>query len=280
MRHGSRLEIVISLITLLAISWTLTSGAATAYVGVSYFGLSPATVNIEEGDVVYWHDEDEDFAPYLISGDWGAFYTPNGILFNVPPGTYSYTAQSLYGGGSWGGSVVVSSGVPNSPPVVTITSPTNNSVLTAPATFTFAADASDADPGDLWDVEFWVGDDMVDDVYDPPYTTTVTNLPAGIHTLKVVAWDYSYATATNTISITIVEPGPITLTGSALAGGNFRFEASGLVVGKTNVLQSSTNLTSPLSWVSISTNVAAGSMASFTNTLSVGPHFFRVIQWP
>jgi hypothetical protein len=70
------------------------------------------------------------------------------------------------------------------------------------------------------------------------------------------------------------------MSGSTLVGGSFRFDASGFVVGKTNVLQSSTNLAQPLSWISVSTNVAAGSTASFTNTVSAGQHYFRVVQLP
>jgi hypothetical protein len=279
MQGAIRFQIVRSLISLLVISWTALSSATTVYVGVSYFGLSPGSVNIVEGDAVYWYEEDPDFGPYIISGAWGSFYTEDGIQFNAA-GTYSYSVQSIFGGGSWGGTVYVSPGVPNSPPAVTIISPTNNAVFTAPATFAFEADASDPDPSDLWDVEFWVGNVMVDDVYSFPYATTVTNLSAGIYTLKAIAWDYSFETATNSLTITVVNPGPITLTGSAVAGGQFRFDAGGLVPGKTIVLQSSANLTSSLNWVSLATNVTAGSTASFTNAMTAGQRFFRVVQWP
>jgi hypothetical protein len=276
MQRSIRSHIVKSLAGVLVGFSTLTVTAAD--VGVSLFGLSPTTVTIVEGDTVSWYDEDEDFAPYLISGAWGSFYTPGGVQFNVA-GSYPYTAQSIYFGGSWGGTVNVNPGVPNAPPVVSITQPATNAVFTAPASFAFEADASDVNPG-VWDVEFWVGNVMVDDVYDPPYATTVTNLPAGVYTLKAVAWDYGYLTATNSITITVVNPGPITLTGSALTGGNFRFTAGGLTIGKTNVLQSSTNLASPISWVSLSSNVAASATASFTNAVAVRQRFFRVVQLP
>jgi len=256
-----------------------TLNVTAAVVQVRFLELSPATVFITTGEVVYWEDDEEDLGPYLISGPWGNFFAPGGVQFPAP-GTFNYTVSSVFGGGGWPGSVIVSAGVPNEPPVVTITNPPNNAVFIAPATFAFAVDASDPNPGDLWDVEFWVNDEMVDDVYDPPYATTVTDLPAGTYTLMAIAWDFSYVTATNTISITVVDPGAINLTVSGVTAGNFEFNATGLTVGKTNVLQTSTNLAAPLPWLSISTNVAASSTASFTNAIATGSHFFRLLQLP
>jgi hypothetical protein len=248
---------------------------------VSYFELTPNPVFIETGEVVFWTDEEEDLGPYVISGPWEPFVAPGGILFNAP-GTYNYTASSFFGG-SWNGSVVVSPGTPNSPPVVVITNPTNKAVFAAPASFAFTAEASDPDPNDVWDVEFWVNDVMVDDVYNPPYITTVTDLPVGTYTLMAIVWDFSFETATNSITITVSDSTPVTpiaLSATALSGGNFAFNATGLVVGKTNVLQTSTNLISPLHWVSIATNVAASGMASYTNKITPGQHFFRIVQLP
>jgi hypothetical protein len=255
------------------VATTFPSQASDVTVGVGYFSLSPNPVYIKTGDTVYWDDADEDFAPYIITGNWGSFYTPGGVQF-IGAGTYSYTARSSFGGGSYGGTVYVSA---NALPTVTITSPTNNAVFSVPATFAFAATATDADANDIWDVEFWVGNTMVDDVYSAPYTTTVTNLAAGTYTLKAIVWDYSSAKATNTITITVVTPGPITLTGSALANGNLVFKANGLGVGKTNVLQYSTNLTG---WSALSTNVASSSTAMFTNTATGTLRFFRLVQSP
>jgi hypothetical protein len=246
--------------------------ATDAYVGVGLFSLSPETVNIKAGDVVYWIDSDED-GPYMISGPWGSFLTPGGIRF-LAPGAYSYSVDSIYGG-YWYGAVNVSAAV-DSPPTVSITSPANSSQFVAPASFTFSADASDPDLNDVWDVEFWVGTNMVDDVYSPPYTTTVTNLEAGTYTLSAIVWDYSYVTATNSIVITVVNPGPISLTAaSVLTGGKFVFSANGVIAGKTNVLLCSSNL---VDWLPIQTNVADSSSINFTNSASARRQFFRVMQ--
>src|SRR5215469_7909728 len=80
------------------------SRAATVY--VSYLSLSPDPVYVVTGGAVYWEDGD-DLGPYAISGGWGTFFTPGGVQFNVPPGSYAYTAESFYGGGAFGGTVIV-----------------------------------------------------------------------------------------------------------------------------------------------------------------------------
>lgn len=272
MLQGAVFKTTRRLLSAIPLLFALSSDAAT--VGVGLFSLSPDPVYIKAGEMVYWVESDSDFAPYGISGSWGNIIVPGGVQF-MSPGTFPYNAQSIFGG-NWSGSVVV---VPNSPPSVTITSPTNNSVFTAPATIVIEAEASDADPDDVWDVEFWVGVEMVDDVFTPPYATTVTNLPAGNYTLKAVAWDYSYATATNKVNITVINPGPITLTVSGFNAGKLELKASGLVPGKTNLLQFSTSV-GMQTWLDISTNVAESATASFTNVASGDRRFFRLVQLP
>jgi hypothetical protein len=273
MKKGVVGNIVSLVVSLIVSTWTF-QVKADAFVFVEFFGVSPNPVNIVEGEVVYWIDGD-DFGPYTIfssSGAWSPFETPGGILFDVA-GTYNYFTDV---GDS--GTVNVS---PNLPPSVTITNPAANAVLTAPASFTFAVDAFDTDNG-MSDVEFYVGNNLIDDVFIEPYSTEVTNLPAGNYTLTAIAFDMAYKTATNSISITVQNPsvGPIVLSVPTIVSGQIRFTATGLTIGKTNVLQASTNLGSLASWVSIKTNVASSSSLSFTNAVGTGRSFFRLLQRP
>jgi len=261
-------RLLTGLLVLIATAFSLPATAAT--VVVSYYSLSPNPVSIKTGDVVYWVDGD-DLGPYVITIGSLIFPTPDGVQFNAP-GTYSYSADSAYGGGPWSGSVVVTD---DAPPTVSITSPTNNSVVMAPATFNFEADASDPDVNDISDVEFYIGDTIVDDVFSPPYSTTVTNLPAGTYTLTTIAWDYSYETATNSVTITVVNPGAIQLTSPAVVGGSFVFQASGLIPGKTNVLESSSDL---VTWLPLQTNVPDATSLGFTNSPAGRSQFFRLRQ--
>jgi len=62
-----------------------------------------------------------------------------------------------------------------------------------------------------------------------------------------------------------------------LANGQFIFSASGLSVGSTNILQACANLNSA-NWVSVATNVANASTASFTNAVVASHQFYRLVQ--
>ena len=262
---------LLSLLMILTGFGPLRASAATVY--VSYYGLSPNPVNVKVGETVAWVDADPDdfFAPYMITFPTLYGFTPCWTQF-ATPGTRRYTAESAYGGGTWSGTVNVT---PNFPPVVIITGPTNGAIFTAPASFSFEADASDPNTDDIWDVEFWIGDTMVDDVYAAPYLTAVTNLAVGTYTLKAVVWDYSSATATNSITVTVVDPPPITLGSPSIAAGKLIFNVSGLATGKTNVLFGSSNM---VNWSPIQTNVCDGTSLNFTNTPAGRCQFFRVMQ--
>jgi hypothetical protein len=275
-----RIVLLVAALWVLFCAW----GVKAQYVEVDvwYDGFWPADVSIVTGQTVVWFGADDDdfdypFTVTSLSGAWtqGVLSYPGDYFwhqFNVP-GSYDYYDSGWYNFGT----VHVTANVP---PSVTITNPLNHAVFTPPATFTFAADASDTDVDGLWDVEFYVGTNLVDDVYSSPFSTLVTNLAAGSYTLSVIAYDYAYATATNSISITVQSAAPIRLSAPRIVAGKFQFDATGLTAGKTNVLQSSTNLPFPTNWVPILTNVAAGSSASFTNTVSPGRRFYRLVQLP
>lgn len=236
-------------------------------------GLSftPDPVSIVTGEAIEWQDDGT--GPYLIisdTGAWPTFQTPGGVLFDQP-GTYAYHDDV---GDT--GTIFVSANVP---PTVVITNPAMNAVFTAPATFLFGADASDSDADGLSDVEFYVGTNLVDDIFSSPFVTTVTNLPAGTYLLTAIAYDNAGASATNSITIFVQNSIPITLTHPRLVAGKFAFDASGLTAGKTNIVEISTNLISTANWLPFSTNVATASTMSFTNSAR-GRGFFRLIQLP
>ncbi len=82
---------------------------------------------------------------------------------------------------------------------------------------------------------------------------------------------------TGTITVTLPAPPGIVLASPRKEGGQFLFEATGLTVGKTNVLQASTNLTN---WVAIKTNVADNASMTFTNATTLPRRFFRLMERP
>jgi len=244
-------------------------------------GFNPNVVVISPGETVNWVNYDLYGFPVQITSD-APFGNPNyfsfylfdfgdgaGVTFNSQ-GTFGY--HSSY---AQQGYVVV-----NIPPLVTITNPVNNAVLSAPATFTIQADASETPDDVVWDVEFFLGTNAgtnsIGDDLTAPFSASVTNLAAGTYTLIAIATDYYYATATNVVTITVGSPTAINLNSPRMSGNEFVFDVAGLTVGKTNVLQTSINLTV---WTSIKTNVAASVSTTVTNTALSGQHFYRVVQY-
>lgn len=82
---------------------------------------------------------------------------------------------------------------------------------------------------------------------------------------------------TGTILVTAVSVPSIALESTRLNGDQFVFEATGLAVGKENVLEFTTNL---VHWTAVSTNLANNTSMTFTNVINPGPGFFRVHQLP
>jgi hypothetical protein len=90
----------------------------------------------------------------------------------------------------------------NTAPTVTIANPTNGAVLTAPASFTLSATASDSD-GTVSQVEFFSGSTSLGVDASDPYSVAVNNLAAGSYTFSAVATDKLGAKATNSVSVVV-----------------------------------------------------------------------------
>jgi hypothetical protein len=248
------------------------SAGAQVSVGTSFFdGFSVNPVHIVTGETVYWFAADG-YGPYKIISDnnsWPTFETDAGIQF-AQLGTFYYHDDV---GDS--GTVIV---IANVPPSVTITNPANNSVLYAPAGFAFSVAASDTDADGLENVEFYAGTNLAGVLSAKPFTLSMTNWPIGNYTLTAIARDNGGARSTNSIFISVVNP-PLHLIAATIIGNTFQFTVKGLIVGKTNILQTTTRL-SPANWVTVSTNVATEVSASCTNTIIPGSEFFRLVQLP
>lgn len=239
-------------------------------------GFSPNTVVINPGETVTWWNVDPYGFPVVVTFNNSFSFTMQNqhgqaVSFPSAPGIYNYQSD-------WGnyGAVII-----NIPPSVSITNPPNHAVLSAPATFNLQATAADTADDYVSDVQFYLGTsdgtNAVEDVFTAPYSTTLTNLPAGTYCLIAVATDARGAQATNAISITVGSAGPVTLAAPRISAGQFLFDVSGLTAGKTNLLQTSANL---LSWQSAQTNVAASAAMTVTNAPASGPHFYRILQLP
>lgn len=238
-------------------------------------GFTPGTVVISPGDTVTWINFDpygfdiwlslDGYQPYLLRN-------LHAVNATFPfPGTYGF--HNDFGDQ---GAVVV-----NLPPTVTINYPTNNAVFSTPATFEIQATASDPPDDTGVSVEFLLGDAMGTNSlgwdFEAPFTAPVTDLVAGNYTLIAIATDAYGGTGTDAVNITVTTGAAIHLSTPRMAGGQFLFEVTGLTVGRTNIIQSSANLTS---WTGLQTNVAISSFMTVTNSIQAGSRTYRVVQLP
>jgi unsaturated chondroitin disaccharide hydrolase len=124
--------------------------------------------------------------PYttIASNITGTQYTNTGLSAGK---TYYYKVTTWNAMGSGETSKQVSAPT-NKPPTVSITSPANYTIFTAPATFTVQASASDAD-GTISKVQFYRGTTYLITEKYSPYTCTINNLPAGTYSFTAKATD-------------------------------------------------------------------------------------------
>jgi hypothetical protein len=130
---------------------------------------------------------------------------------SVPAGTYSLTAVATDNAGATTTSAAVSVTVTapsNVPPSVAITAPANGATMTAPASTTITAAASDSD-GAVTKVDFFAGGTLLGTATASPYSVPWTNVPAGTYSLTAVATDNAGATTRSAaVTVTVNNPPP------------------------------------------------------------------------
>lgn len=105
----------------------------------------------------------------------------------------------------------------NTPPVVSLTSPSNGSSFTAPAALTIQASASDPD-GSVSKVELFAGALKIGEDTTAPYSVSWSNVAAGSYSLTARATDNAGAMTTSSpVTITVSDPPQ---GGSGGAGGS------------------------------------------------------------
>jgi hypothetical protein len=126
---------------------------------------------------------------------------------NVTAGTYSVTAKATDNmGGQTTSSVVTITVTNNQLPVVSITSPANNSSYIVPVNIILTASASDAD-GTISKVGFYNGTTLLAEVTTSPYTYNWTNVAAGTYSITAKATDnLGGQTTSSEITISVTDP--------------------------------------------------------------------------
>jgi chitinase len=144
----------------------------------------------------------------LLGEDTSAPYTFT--WSNVGVGSYTLTAVATDNQGATTTSsavtITATTGGGNTPPVVSLTSPTHGATFTAPASVTLAATASDAN-GTVSKVEFFQGSTKLGEDTSSPYSYTWSGVTAGTYSITARATDNQNATTTSSAaSITVSNP--------------------------------------------------------------------------
>jgi len=124
---------------------------------------------------------------------------------NVSAGTYSLTAKAFDAAGNQATSAAIAVTVtgPNGAPTVALTSPAPGTSITAPATISLTATASDPE-NQLTKVEFLNGTTVLATDTTGPYTWTWSNVAAGTYSLTAKAYDSAGAIATSSaVTVTV-----------------------------------------------------------------------------
>lgn len=161
----------------------------------------------------------------LLYSDASSPYSYN--WSGVAAGTYSITAVATDNLGasttSTAASIVVSG---NTPPVVSLTSPANNSTYTSPASITITASASDVG-GSISKVEFYRGSTLLATDASSPYSYSWTGVAAGTYSITAKATDNTSLTTTSSAVTVIVGNAPPTVSITSPANNaSFTFPAS------------------------------------------------------
>ena len=164
----------------------------------------------------------------VIGNSSGPVYTATTGALSAGPYTLTAVASDNAGLKATNSiNVTVTQPVSNTPPTVAITSPANNATFQAPATIVVTASASDPG-GSVANVQFLVNGSVIGFSSVAPYSATTGSLGAGNYTLSAVATDNAGLTATNGISISVMNVTllPVTIRNPAFSGGSFSFSFS------------------------------------------------------
>ena len=277
LRH-SMLPLLLGLVGWL-VGASLPAAAATSNVIITNFAFLPSTVTINVNDQVVW--------------TWASGITPHSTTATTNStelwdsglhGTPFSFGHTFAKGGSFPyfctlhpfmlGSVTVQGG--NVPPTASLSAPADGSTFAAPWTGTVQASVADSD-GTVTKVEFFANTTSLGVVNNPGPTPsiTVTNLATGNYTLTAVATDDGGGVTTSPgVAITVVEPGPISVSApQRLSPTAFQFTYSA-TPGLSYVIQRSANLSG---FTPIATNPATLSSETFTDNDAIAAvNFYQV----
>jgi hypothetical protein len=165
----------------------------------------------------------------------------------------------------------------NTPPAVTLSSPTNGQVFVAPATILLSASADDPD-GTVTNVAFFAGSSLLGNDATSPYTFDWTNVAAGTYILKAAATDNRGTVTTSDsiqVSVGASPPEPVSLLNPIWDGTHFSFAFESMA-GREYEAQMTELLGSGL-WQTLTNIAGNGSVITVTDpNPSALQRFYRI----
>jgi len=215
----------------------------------------------------------------LIRSDRTAPYSAS--WSNVTVGSYALTAKATDNAGAVTTSSVVTitvNPVPNAPPTVSLTNPTNGATFTSPANIAINATAADSD-GTVSQVQFYQGTTLIATVTTAPYAITWNNVAAGTYSLTAKATDNAGATTTSspvslTVSAAAPPAAPGNLTATSLSRNRIRLDWTDNSSNETGFkIERSTNGVDFTQIATVTANIVTYTNSNLTmNTL----YYYRV----
>jgi hypothetical protein len=161
-------------------------------------------------------------------------------------------------------------------PLVRITSPANGSFAYASgANLSLTADATDLD-GTVTNVQFFAGTNKIAEVSASPWSASWSNALSGSYVLTAVGADNNGATTLSApVSVSVTAP-PKAPTLNVQTSSNLLL-LSWSSNGNGMVVQTTSNLLSPVSWTTVTNAIQFGSSSNLaTLPIGTGSQFFRL----
>lgn len=163
-------------------------------------------------------------------------------------------------------------------PIITLTSPANNAAYTATANIPLSASVT-ANGHTITNVQFFNNTTLLSDDATAPYGYTWTGVGAGATSLTAVV-NYDTGSVTSSVAnVTITNPAPTVISGSAAQNGSFSFTFTGTVGQHYQVEFASALPAGP--WQTL-TDIVSLAQSPFTisDPATNGLRFYRVIWVP
>jgi plastocyanin len=222
--------------------------AANHIVLMTNFAFIPGSIAVAAGDTLVWtNTTTTEHDTVANDGSWTSQLFGVGKTYETTltgSGTYPYVC-SIHVLEKMFGSVTVT----NQAPRVSIVTPGSGAVYSAPATFVVEATASSAG-GTITEVRVFEGTNLLGKAAGSACSCRVSGLTNGVYTFYAEAID----NATNSsLSAPVVATVTTVRLSSAQANpdGSFQFSVEGIVAGKTNLIEASSDLRI---WFPVATN--------------------------